>query len=273
MRTFTIITLFALLAVTPLLNVRGQSQKSAKQALKITAVIEKRYEPGWGWYKKSDSSFVYEKEVGLTLYFRTVKIKEEQNTHGGLELKDIDDLLRDEDFSEIKTYRDLHKRFPMLFLYITNVAREEKNLYKVIDCYAERTEPQVEPVYFFINKTPIKQKDYSEGWIFRWASKNPLDITFFMKDTKESRPTKFYIFTRKPHSTKIISKEECEKYKLTHPKQLWSSFKSDATMIRSAYYYPVVYLIEQRGNNTCYVSEVESWEILYPPAPPPPFEY
>lgn len=272
MRTFTIITLFTLLVINPLLNVKGQGAKTTKQAFKVAVVLGNFHGTDWGWRRTSDSTFIYEKEIGLTAHFQTVKVKEDKKAHGDLEFKTIDDLLRDEDLTEIGTYKELHKNFPTLFLSIGNRIKEEGYLYKVTDWHIERTEPQVEPVYFFINKTPIKQKDYSEEWIFMWLSKDSQDVVFIMKNKKEFRPSKIYEFKKKPHSTKIISREELEKYKLTHPGQLWDTFKSDATFIRSSYYYPVVYLIEQRGNNTCYVSEVESWYIMYPPAPPPPYE-
>lgn len=269
MRIFTTITLLALLAVNSLFNVKGQDAKSTKQAFKAPVVLGNFHGNDWGWRRTSDSTFMYEKEVGLTAYFRTVKIKEDKKVHGDLVSKDIDDFLRDEDFTEIGIYKDLHRKLPTLFLSIGNRIKEKDYLYKVTDCRIERTEPRVEPVYIFINKTPIKQKDYSEEWIFSWISKDPNDVTFIIERLKEFRPSLIYRFRKKPHSTKIISKEECKKYKLTHPGQLWGTFKSDATFIRSSYYYPVVYLIEQRGNNTCYVSEVESWYISYPPPPPP----
>ncbi|KGN80733.1 hypothetical protein HQ35_05120 [Porphyromonas cangingivalis] len=254
----------------PLLSIKGQDAKPTKQAFQVAVILGNSHSTDWGWRRTSDSTFTYDKEIGLTAHFRTIKIKEDKKAHGGLEFKTIDDLLRDEDFTEIRTYKDLHKRLPTLFLSIRDRVKEEGYLYKVMDWRIERTSPPVEPVYFFINKTPIKQKDYSEEWIFMWLSKDPQDVSFIMEHKKEFRPSKVYEFKKRPHSTKIISREDLKNYKLTHPGQLWSTFKSDATFIRSSYYYPVVYLIEQRGNNTCYVSEVESWYIMYPPPPPPP---
>ena len=88
------------------------------------------------------------------------------------------------------------------------------------------------------------------------------------KDPSQEREAVLYFFNAMPHSTAIIKAEDIGAYRLSHPHDLWKKMGSTRTTNPGTYYYPDVYLIEDRGEPFYYVYRVEDWEILFPPAPP-----
>ncbi|MDO4771512.1 hypothetical protein [Porphyromonas sp.] len=263
--------ILAIFMIIPLIEARGQKSKTQdpiKISISLKGDLTASHEE---WAKTSDSTFVYEMAEGLTVYFRTEKIKKEPSLHENLNVIRLEKLVALKDFSELVTYKDVHKKFPTLLLEIENRKKEAGNLYKVTDRSIRRTKKPHPPVYILVNTPPIKREAYTEQWkLEKEASGEEYGFVFEMNIPKEDRETIIFNFDRRPHSTITISKEQYEGYKLTHPHELWKVIRTKCNKfnIRASYYYPEIYLIERRDDKF-YLSDVEDWDILcFPPIPP-----
>ncbi|KGL47957.1 hypothetical protein [Porphyromonas cangingivalis] len=222
------------------------------------------------WYQSNDSTFVYKPEAGLTLYFTFNK--EERGTitreeKGLMTFTPIEKILRDYDLSHVGRYENLQRRFLQILL-IDDSKVEDLDVYEVTYCSAERTQPKPAPVYIPIN---MRVKGASRVPFEKWSLSNtPMRIKAQLttKDPSQVREAVLYFFNAMPHSTAIIKAEDIGTYRLSHPHDLWKKMGSTRTTNPGTYYYPDVYLIEDRGEPFYYVYRVEDWEILFPPAPP-----
>lgn len=222
------------------------------------------------WYKMNDSIFVYKPEAGLTLYFTFSKndrgtITREEK--GLMTFTPIEKVIKEYDFSHVGWYENLQRKFLQILL-IDDSKAEDLDVYEVTYWSAERTRPRPAPVYIPIN---MKVKGASRVPFEKWSLSNtPMRIKAQLttKDPSQAREAVLYFFNAMPHSTAIISAEDIGMYRLSHPHDLWKKIGSTRTTNRGTYYYPDVYLIEDRGENFLYIYRVEDWEILYPSAPP-----